>query len=144
MLNSASRSRSAVGRIACDFGASSVPRPTLPQTLRISGPAGLCADGRGLTLCWNGAASACHRRVVSPPPARAARGGEGSGVGGLSNRKRAAPTPPPTAPPRPPPPTRPPPPAPGGEGKSLPPPHRRGEVRARRRGNPRAELLAQR
>src|ERR1700721_3051948 len=47
MLNSASRSRSAVGGIDCDFGAASARPRSLPPTTRISG--GLwddCAAGR--------------------------------------------------------------------------------------------------
>src|SRR6187551_2106940 len=72
MLNSASRSRSAVGRIACDLGADSVRPRSLPPTMRISDPAGLYGgDG--------------HRgAAVSPPLASEASGGEGSGVGGIS------------------------------------------------------------
>src|SRR5215467_6678634 len=39
-----SRNRSAVGRIACDFGASSARPRNRPPTMRISGLAGLCRD----------------------------------------------------------------------------------------------------
>src|SRR5580704_3179032 len=46
MLNNASRSRSAVGRIACDFGVASVRPRRRPPTTRITGPAGATDAGR--------------------------------------------------------------------------------------------------
>src|SRR5262245_16995724 len=75
MLNSDSRSRSAVGRIACERGEASVRPPRRPPTMRISAPLATQAAAALLAPCELGLAqplgivgTALHAPFLVPRP----------------------------------------------------------------------------
>ncbi len=77
MLNSASRSRSAVGRTACDFGAASARPRQRPPTMRISVPCRRAAGDCAAARCRE---RACARAASRGAPVRARRAARRRGV----------------------------------------------------------------